>query len=865
MAPPPPVAISSLFCANASNAISFVTSNVSCATLSASTSISSAGNVIATGGYVPLSALSNSISLASLPGQLLPSAFSNSSIPVSAISGTVGSSTSNYVTLSASNIVSAGNVIASGGYVPLSALSNSISLASLPGQLPSSAFAAGSVPVSALSNVSIASTAQPILCYNFSNLALTTSTNTTALFGNVYSSQGQTGFTYSNNGTFVNTSGSALVANFNYSVNFSSNSSVGIRECFLTDGALSYGISATPGTTIDSPWVSGAASVQVPSGGYVKLSMFQDSGSALTVAGHVQIVTLNSPTVMVNAAVQSPMHLSLYGVPSTYSSGSSVANTTWTAAGYYYFLFPSSSLTSVNWTPAYVNTTRLVIPVTGLYSLKLTFIANGTYTSEVFISKNMNNNNDINSGDDRLLAVQTASSNEVTISATAYLVSSDFVSFGFYSGGATIASFQGRCTATVTLIQNTSSIAANVAGNLKLGTVTNPYGYPVDPAGTSGNISAGNVGMFRNRIINGNMAINQRGVTSLSLPLNAYAGTYTLDRFLIVTSGTGVCAFSNVNLVNTDVPYQYGLRASFKNTITTAYATTSTNFQMQGQHIEGNNIQDLNWGQTFGTPVTLSFWSRTSAGVTSLPITVQNSAQTYSYNANITITSGGTWQYNTITIPAPPSASVGTWDITGSLTSNGMRVYIGGIQYAGAGLATSTGWVVANSIGTTASSPWITTVGNYVEFTGLQLEKGTIATPFEFRPYSIELLLCQRYYEKSYLTNVAPGASTATYQNAQRFSVTLSSTNSTTVYFNFQYKVSKRNYNNLINLYSETGVANQLTLISQASYSTTISQSSFTFVEQNTDTGYAVSINNMTSSTWGGGLGIFHWTCQSEL
>ena len=258
----------------------------------------------------------------------------------------------------------------------------------------------------------------------------------------------------------------------------------------------------------------------------------------------------------------------------------------------------------------------------------------------------------------------------------------------------------------------------------------------------SGNISAGNLGMFRNRIINGDMRINQRGVTSLSLPLNvgntAPWCTYTVDRFMTTNIGTGVCTFTNGVLLNTDTPYQYGLRASFKNTITTAYGTTSGNLQAQGQLIEGNNMQDLNWGQSFGQPITVSFWSRTM-GITSLPVTIQNFAQTYSYNANIAVNASAVWQYNTLTIPAPPG---GIWD-----NVFGMRLMIGGINYANAGLATTTGWVNASSIGTTSSTPWITTVGNYVEFTGLQLEKGTIATPFEFRPYAIELQLCQRYYE----------------------------------------------------------------------------------------------------------------------
>jgi hypothetical protein len=212
-------------------------------------------------------------------------------------------------------------------------------------------------------------------------------------------------------------------------------------------------------------------------------------------------------------------------------------------------------------------------------------------------------------------------------------------------------------------------------------------------------------------------------------------------------SGSGTALFTSVTLVNTDAPYTCGLRASIKYAITTAFVANNTNWQMQGQYIEGNNIQDLNWGQSFGAFVTVSFWSRT-LGLTNLPVTIQNSAQTYSFNTNIAVASSGTWQYNTVTIPTPPTASVGTWDVAGSLTAVGLQVFIGGVSYGGAGLAAAAGWVSGSSIGTTASTPWITTAGNYVEFTGVQLEKGMIATPIECRPYAVEMQLCQRYYQK---------------------------------------------------------------------------------------------------------------------
>ena len=304
-----------------------------------------------------------------------------------------------------------------------------------------------------------------------------------------------------------------------------------------------------------------------------------------------------------------------------------------------------------------------------------------------------------------------------------------------------------------TLYGTQSSINITPDGQVGIG-ITNPT-QQLEVAGNAiinGNISAGNLGMFRNRIINGDMRINQRGITSLAMPANT--GVYTLDRYSTTPFGTsGVCTFTTPTLTTTDAPYQYGFRTSLKNAITTAFGTTTNDAIKIMQIIEENNMQDFNWGQSFGVPITLSFWSRTS-GITSLPVTIQSSTYGHSYNANIAVTSNGVWQYNQLTIPAPPTGSI--WENSGY----GMFLNIGSLSYRNAGLATVTGWIAANqSIGTTSSTPWITTVGNYVEFTGLQLEKGTITTPFEFRPYALELQLCQRYF---YQLNIAVNAYTFT-------------------------------------------------------------------------------------------------------
>ena len=289
-----------------------------------------------------------------------------------------------------------------------------------------------------------------------------------------------------------------------------------------------------------------------------------------------------------------------------------------------------------------------------------------------------------------------------------------------------------------TLYGTQSSINIAPDGQVGLG-VTNPV-QALEVAGNaivSGNISAGNLGMFRNRIINGNMAINQRGITTGTV---GSGSKYTADRWQTYTN-TGSVTYSNITLANTDAPFQCGFRYSQRYTILTAIsATTGNNIQIN-QPIESYNIQDFNWGQSFATPITLSFWSRTN-GITKLPVTIVNYTGTYSYNTDITVTANTTWQYNTATISIPPVSSV--WDVTNDLSNGGLILRIGSMYYGN--LSTANTWAAGNVFGTSASTIWTTTVGNYVEFTGVQLEKGPIATPFEFRPYAMELQLCQRYY-----------------------------------------------------------------------------------------------------------------------
>jgi hypothetical protein len=116
-----------------------------------------------------------------------------------------------------------------------------------------------------------------------------------------------------------------------------------------------------------------------------------------------------------------------------------------------------------------------------------------------------------------------------------------------------------------------------------------------------------------------------------------------------------------------------------------------------------------------------------------------------SYIAPFTTT--GTWQFLTFTIPPPPS---GTAFGTGG--SGALELFISALGTTQGTL----GWSETTNAGYTGSLNWAATLNTYIQFTGVQLEKGSVATPFEVRPYATELALCQRYYHRTCNTGAVP-------------------------------------------------------------------------------------------------------------
>ena len=245
----------------------------------------------------------------------------------------------------------------------------------------------------------------------------------------------------------------------------------------------------------------------------------------------------------------------------------------------------------------------------------------------------------------------------------------------------------------------------------------------------------GGVGATKNRIINGGMVIAQRNAGA-SVTVNSSSAPYCPDRWngrLQQASG----AFTMQQ--NTTAPA--GFINSLLFTVTNTTAPAAGNRVHVRQIIEGYNVSDLGWGGASAASVTLSFWVRSS--VTGLyGVGFINSAENRSYVGTYTINSANTWEYKTIAVPGD---TAGTW-VTDN--GNGIRLTFdlgSGTSYNASSANT---WVAQEACRTSSCVNWQQNSGATLYITGVQLEKGSTATSFDYRPYGTELSLCQRYYSK---------------------------------------------------------------------------------------------------------------------
>jgi hypothetical protein len=286
------------------------------------------------------------------------------------------------------------------------------------------------------------------------------------------------------------------------------------------------------------------------------------------------------------------------------------------------------------------------------------------------------------------------------------------------------------------VITSAANVVLSVANTQLTGTITNAQ-LGTDAVSNT-KIAAGAVeqyfadtgfeAQFRNRIINGDMRIAQRGTAAVTA-----SGAFPVDRFLIGNGTDG--AYS----AQQDSSAPTGFINSLKFTTTTADATlTTTQNIICSQRIEGTNISDLGWGTASAKTVTLSFWTRSSLTGTFGGV-LRNSANDRSYPFTYSISVADTWEYKTVTVAGDTS---GTW-----LTTTGIGVIVNwGLGVGPDRSGTAGAWAGVRYESATGAVSVIGTLDATWFITGVQLEAGSVATPFERRPFGTELALCQRYY-----------------------------------------------------------------------------------------------------------------------
>ena len=248
--------------------------------------------------------------------------------------------------------------------------------------------------------------------------------------------------------------------------------------------------------------------------------------------------------------------------------------------------------------------------------------------------------------------------------------------------------------------------------------------------------------LFKNRIINGSMVVDQRNNGSSVTPSN---GTYTLDRWKAYLNGGGAYSVQKSSTAPT------GFINSLLVTVTTSKSSIlSGDYYILTHLIEGINVGDFAWGTASACSVTLSFWVRSSLTGT-FSGSLENNAGNRAYPFVYTINSANTWEQKSVTIAGD---TTGTWE-TGNLAGLTLNLALGtGTTYSN----TAGAWAGAEYYSATCATSVVGTNGATFYITGVQLEVGSSATSFDYRPYGTELMLCQRYYETSYAVNGSSGA-----------------------------------------------------------------------------------------------------------
>jgi hypothetical protein len=323
--------------------------------------------------------------------------------------------------------------------------------------------------------------------------------------------------------------------------------------------------------------------------------------------------------------------------------------------------------------------------------------------------------------------------------------------------------------------------------------------------------------------------VAQRGT---SATVTNAADYFLMDRYKHYRNSGGTLTAEQ----STEAPA--GFSHSYKLTATSGVTASAAQLNFFQQQIEGNACYHLNLGTSDAVEFTVSFWVRSSVTGT-YSIAVGNSATNRSLVKTYSIDSANTWEYKTLTIQGDTS---GSW-LGG--TNTGLRLWFNlgsGSNYE----ATEDVWNSSLELKTSGTADWFSNTGATWQITGVQLEVGSVATPFEHRSYGEELALCQRYFYRKTFVNGYPALSGGSSDGGSAF-------------FNIYFPVSMRASaagatsspsfvtavpaGNQISLYSN----GRLAISSVAFSSLTQNMAIFKTVSSPLTTGYAATLDTGSS------------------
>lgn len=348
-----------------------------------------------------------------------------------------------------------------------------------------------------------------------------------------------------------------------------------------------------------------------------------------------------------------------------------------------------------------------------------------------------------------------------------------------------------------------------------------------------------------NPVINGNMEIWQRGTAFAA----AASGSYSADRWRFDNLTGAVVTINR----STDIPtvaeagvlFNYSLEVD----VTTADAAIAAgDLALVRQPIEG-----YNWRHFAQRACVLSFWFKSpKTGVHA--VSLANSGLDRGFVGEFTMNAANTWEYKTIQIPASPSA--GTWNyLTGTGVSVGFVLASGSTYNTTAGSWQTIGF--GNYPGSASQVNTLDSNANFIRFTGVKLELGSVATPIQFMPFEEGLARCQRYYQKSFVYGTAPAQNAGLSIGEVRFLAPVAGAVAfVSPSFNFQRPM--RETGPVVTLYNPSAANAQIRNLTDAADLTASSVRSV----------YEKNFSVQATGTAGTAVAeelAFHWSADAEL